>query len=249
MNDTVQNKTVVVTGVSSGIGEAVAALYHTRGYQVIGLDLQLTPQPFPVLKCNISDEASVHQSFVWIEENCRFVNYLINCAGVFFIKERFSIATMDLHSWESVIRTNLTGTMLVTKYAIPLLEKALGDKAIVNISSDQAVYPRRKNAAYAVSKSGIECLTKLCAVELLQSGIRANAVALSSVRSNFILEMAGSKENMDVIYRQQDAKMPLGLIEAKEAAQTVVFLGSEASLKMTGQVIVVDSGLYLKGKD
>lgn len=247
MPDMFQSKNVVITGAASGIGKAVALKYLAQGHQVIGLDRQAADGPYPILPCDISDENAVRQAFDQIGRRWGCIHYLINCAGVFFSGRRATIDEMDLKDWNDVLRINLTGTMLVTKAAIPLLKKADTDRAIVNISSDQAVHPREKNGAYAVSKSGIECLTRLCAAELLEARIRVNAVAPASVRSNFILELAGDEARMDAIYRKQDEKMPLGLIEADEIAEIVLFLGSDAAGKITGQVISVDSGSYLKG--
>ena len=135
--------------------------------------------------------------------------------------------------------------MIVTKNTIPLLRNAEGDKAIVNISSDQAVFPRKKNSAYAVTKAGIENFTRACAVELLESRIRANCILPASVRSNFIKKMVNSEEKLKNIFTKENEKMPLGIIEPYEVAELVYFLGSEKAAKITGQSILMDSGLYI----
>ena len=241
------NKTVVITGAASGIGKATAQKYHEKGYQVIGLDRHSADAPYPILHCDIAQEESVRLAFEQIRKRFGSIHYLINCAGIFFSVNRAPIEQMDLEDWNNVMQINLTGTVLVTKSAIPLLIAAQGDRGIVNVSSDQATYPRSRNGAYAISKSGIECLTRLCATELLNNRIRVNAVAPASVRSNFILELAGSQAKMDAIYRKQEENMPLGLIEAEEIAETILFLGSESAAKITGQILSVDSGSYLKG--
>ena len=152
---------------------------------------------------------------------------------------------MQLSEWEKVYKTNLTGCMILTRNAIPLLRLARGDKAIVNISSDQAVFPRRKNSAYAVTKAGIENFTKACAVELIEDRIRANCILPASVRSNFINRMVKNEEELKEIYERENEKMPLGIIEPEEVADLVYFLGSEKSSKITGQAILMDSGLYV----
>ena len=247
MNVMSPNKTVVITGAASGIGKAAALKYHEKGYQVIGLDRHPADAPYPILYCDIVQDESVRLAFEQIRQCWGSIHYLINCAGVFFSGNRAPIEQMDLEDWNNVLQINLTGTMLVTKNAIPLLKEASGDRGIVNVSSDQATYPRSRNGAYAVSKSGIECLTRLCATELLNDKIRVNAVAPASVRSNVISELAGSQEKMDAMYRKQDENMPLGLIEAEEIAETILFLGSESATKITGQILSVDSGSYLKG--
>ena len=247
MTDLFQNNTVIVTGAASGIGKAVSLQYSKRGYQVIGLDINSTYSDYPIIHCDIGSEKSVDQAFEQIKERCSSISYLINCAGIFFSGHRSDIEEMTLDDWNSVLQINLTGTMLVTKSSIPLLKKAHGDRGIVFVSSDQATHPRSKNSAYAVSKGGIETLTKLCAAELLDDKIRVNAVAPASVRSNFIQKLAHSKDHLEEIYRKQNERMPLGLIEADDIAEIVLFLGTESAKRITGQIMSIDSGLYLKG--
>ena len=127
--------------------------------------------------------------------------------------------------------------MLVTKYAIPLLKICTGDKAIINISSDQVKYPRPKNVSYSVSKSSIENFSKACAVEFLKDRIRVNVVKAASVRTNFIHKLSGTVSREIEIYHDENEKMPLGLIEPNDIAQMAYFLGSIMARKITGQII------------
>lgn len=238
---------VVVTGALSGIGRAVAERYLSKGFLVIGLDRNESsePVPFPTFVCDIGEEQQVAEAFSGIRRITDQLNYLVNAAGVFYVGERNLLEDMVLDNWTQTLQTNLTGPMLVIRHAVPLLRKARGDRAIVNISSDQAKYPRRKNSAYAVSKCGVESLTSVCAVELLTDRIRVNAVAPASVKTNFILDLAGSEKQMNEMYRKEEANMPYGLIEAEDVAETVYFLGSPQSSKITGQTLLIDSGKYL----
>lgn len=240
-------KVVVVTGASSGIGKAVAELYANNGFCVCGIDISRT-SPSDIIDgyiCDITNEVDVERVISDIGKKYEYLNYVINCAGIFYDEERRLIEDMQLSEWEKVYKTNLTGCMILTRNVIPLLRLARGDKAIVNISSDQAVFPRRKNSAYAVTKAGIENFTKACAVELIEDRIRANCVLPASVRSNFISRMVKNEEELKEIYVRENEKMPLGIIEPEEVAELVYFLGSEKSSKITGQAILMDSGLYI----
>lgn len=242
-------KVVVVTGASSGIGKAVAELYANNGFCVCGIDISRIA-PSDIIDgyiCDITNEVDVGRVVSDIGKKYEYLNYVINCAGIFYDKERQLIEDMQLSEWEKVYKTNLTGCMILTRNVIPLLRLARGDKAIVNISSDQAVFPRRKNSAYAVTKAGIENFTKACAVELIEDSIRANCVLPASVRSNFISRMVKNEEELKEIYVRENEKMPLGIIEPEEVAELVYFLGSEKSSKITGQAILMDSGLYCRG--
>ena len=240
-------KVVLVTGASSGIGKAVSDLYVENGYFVCGIDINPKDELGEIegYICDVSSEDDVKRVFSKIYDKHRIVNYVINCAGIFYDRERSLIENMSVFEWENICKNNLTSNMIVTKNAIPFLRNAEGDKAIVNISSDQAIFPRKKSSAYAVTKAGIENFTRACAVELLASQIRVNCILPASVRSNFIKKMVNSEEELEKIYFKENEKMPLGVIEPREVAELVYFLGSEKSAKITGQSILMDSGLYI----
>lgn len=237
---------VLVTGASSGIGLATAQKYLKEGYTVWGIDKDDSLDcSFPIIRCEVSDIESIRNAFCELAKHCESIKYLINCAGIFYRETRNEIQDMQLDEWNAVLQTNLTGMMLVIKEALPYLKQAEGDRAIVNISSDQTHFPRRKNAAYSVSKGGVNILSKACAVEMLEYGIRVNTVATASVRTNFISKLAEDFETMNKIYERESARMPLGIIESEDVAETIYYFGSERSRKITGQEILINSGLYL----
>ena len=97
--------------------------------------------------------------------------------------------------------------MLCIQNALPLIRKANGDKAILSISSDQAEYPQFQNAAYAASKAGINSVIRSAARELLKEKIRANALEASTVKTNFINELGGTKENTEAIFNEENEKL------------------------------------------
>lgn len=243
------NKTVVITGVSSGIGKATAQKYYDEGFNVVGLDKVILEETrFPLLECDISSEESVRETFNLIHKKySNSINYLINIAGEFCGERREMIEDMSIEQWNYLINTNLTGTMIMCKYAFPLLINAEQDKAIVNMSSDQVMHPREKNTAYAVSKSGIDCFTRACANEYSKQKIRVNAVSPSSVVTNFINKIIPDEFERAKVYEKHNEKMPFGIIGAEDVAELLYFLGSEKSKKITGQIITIDSGLYMRG--
>lgn len=245
MTDMRSKSTVIITGASSGIGYAAAKMYNDNGYNVIGLDLNGGNFEFPVIQCDVSNEDSVRCAFDCIRNKTTSIQYLVNCAGVFFVNHRNTIDSMSVEEWDAVYRNNTTSVLLVTKYALPLMREFAGDKAIINISSDQARYPRRRNAAYAVSKGAIEVLSKTCAVELLEESIRVNSIEIASVKTKFIRKLSGSIQRENEIYTKENEKMPLGLILPEDVAETIFFLGSEKACRITGQTLLIDSGLYL----
>lgn len=241
----INNDVVVVSGAASGIGKAIAEIYYSNGFNVVGLDLHDTQANYPIILCDVSDEESVHKAFDKISERFDGIRYLINCAGVFFSNNREEIDAITLDEWNEVYKNNSTSVMLVTKYAVPRMKTCDGDKAIINISSDQVKYPRRKNASYSVSKSAIENYSMVCATELLKEKIRVNVVEATSVKTNFIRKLAKTETKENEIYNKEDSKMPLGLLYPEDVANMVFFLGSKKAKRITGQTILIDSGLYI----
>lgn len=240
---------VVVTGAASGIGRAVAEKYKSMGYETIGIDKNSDKCDFELLVCNLADGKEVKNIFALIKEKYEKIDYLINVAGIFFVGERSTVVDMDISNWNATLHNNLTSVMLCCKYAIPIMENGdTKDRAIVNITSDQSIYPRKKNSAYAVSKSGINCLTKVLAQELLPNRIRVNAIAPASVKTNFIHGLALDEDSMENIYQKEDKKMPFGLIMPEDVAELAFFLGSDLSKRITGEIVMMDSGIYKRGE-
>lgn len=243
------SKNVVVTGAASGIGKAIAEKYQHMGFTVIGIDKNIVECDFELFKCDLTNEKEIIDIFKILKIKYKKIDYLINVAGVFFVEKRDVIADMDIINWNATLQNNLTSTMLCCKHAIPLMESdTQKDRAIVNISSDQAFYPRKKNSAYAVSKSGISCLTKVLAQELLFSKIRVNAIAPASVKTNFINKLEKNGKSIEDIYLKENDKMPFGLIMPEDVAELAFFLGSDMAKRITGQIIMMDSGYYEKGE-
>ena len=243
----VKNQTVLITGCASGIGSCIVKKYLHDGYIVIGIDKDECSfaGDFSFYLCDLSNENNVRNTFVNIKEKNNSISYLISCAGILFDNKRNTVEEMDLNEWYTVLNNNLTSSMITTREAIPLLKNCSSDKAIVFVSSDQALYPKNKSSAYAVSKGGLVAFSKACSVELIKYGIRVNVVAPASVKTNFIKKMAKSDSRMKDIYRKENEKMPLGIIEPEEVAELLFFLGTPKSRKITGQTIMIDSGLYL----
>lgn len=239
------NEVVVVTGAASGIGKAIADAYCLNGHHVVGLDLCRIRADYPIILCDVSDEEAVRKAFDEISANYDSIRYLVNCAGVFFSNQREGIDGITLEEWNAVYKNNTTSAMLVTKYAVPMMKKCIGDRAIINISSDQVKYPRQKNASYSVSKSALENYSGVCAAELLEEKIRVNIVETASVRTNFIRRMAKTEAKENEIYSKEDSEMPLGLLCPEDVADTVLFLGSVKAKRITGQTLLIDSGRYI----
>ena len=151
-----ENKVVLITGASSGIGKEIALKAQDKGYDVIwcsrnieDYDITLKGKSI-LLNLDVCDEESVRKSFEIVKLRYGRLNILVNCAG--FVEPE-SMLTTSLDNWNKTLTTNLTGTFLCCKYATPLLKNVGG--RIINISSTAALTPRPGWSAYAASKSGV----------------------------------------------------------------------------------------------
>lgn len=248
MKDLKNSKVVIITGCASGIGKSVVDKYLSKGFFVIGIDKIQSDykENFMMLQADLSVEDDVKRLYKIISDKFSEIDYLINCAGIFYETERAHISNISLSEWNSVINNNLNSCLLVVKNFLPLLKNNQKDKGIVFISSDQSEWPRSKNCAYSTSKGAINTFAKACAVEFLEYGIRVNVVEPASVETNFIRKMVSTEDELHSVYDKENAKMPMGIIKPDEVAELVYFFGSHKSVKITGQKILIDSGLYLK---
>ena len=143
-----------------------------------------------------------------------------------------------------MLTANLTGVLLMMKHVYNLMKLSISG-AIVNISSDQAYRSFKASAPYAVSKAGINVLTKIAANEMSEDKIRVNAIAAGEVRTNFLSTLVDNELVIKRMYREANRKLPLGLAEPEDIASLVCFLLSNQSKQITGQVILLDSGKSL----
>jgi NAD(P)-dependent dehydrogenase (short-subunit alcohol dehydrogenase family) len=234
----------LVTGAGSGIGRAVARLFHAEGAQVAALDLngdaaaetarEVGGASFAV---DVSNPEQVAAAVQGAAEALGGIDAVVNCAGIVAVK---SLEETDPAGWQRMIGVNMTGPFLVCRAALPWLRQAPGRATIVNISSAQALRPMGASAGYAASKAGVLVLTKALASELAP-GIRANVVAPGIVDTPM---SAGARQAAG-----PDGKIPtlkdyaLGRMgQPEEIASAILFLSCAESSFVTGATLSVDGG-------
>src|SRR3954471_10956927 len=179
-------KIAVVTGASSGLGQAIAIKLAQRGFTVVAVarradaleqtvelakpaDSRITP-----MACDVSDPAAVEKLAASVMEKFGTVHALVNSAGVNTPDRSF--ANLSLETWRKVIDVNQTGTFLCIEAFLPVMRKQQSG-TIVNISSDSAIQPSMKaGAAYVASKMAVRGLTLSLNAEERVNGIRACAI-------------------------------------------------------------------------
>ncbi len=245
MSEISSKEYAIVTGAASGIGKCVSELLISKGIIVFALDRKYVDiSGVNYIKCDISSEVEIENARNCILTTTEKINYLVLAAGILCVKERCLIDSMSILEWSNVLATNLTGTMLSMRAFIPLM-KNNAEGSIVTYSSEQVIRPIAKSAPYLVSKAGVEYLTKLAAIENLEYKIRVNCIRAAAVDTEFLSALVSDSVVREKMKKDMDTKMPLGIISPKDIAEMTLFLLSNVTSKMTGQIVTIDSGLLL----
>jgi NAD(P)-dependent dehydrogenase (short-subunit alcohol dehydrogenase family) len=241
----------LITGGTSGIGEATALLFaregaqvaitgrnEKRGHAVTATILEAGGQAIfvrtDVRKANECERA-VDQTVKTFGR----LDILFNNAGVFYPHDTLECSEEE---WDEQIDVNLKGTFLMSKAALPGMI-ARGCGVIVNNSSGWGIVGGDKAVAYCASKGGVVLMTKAMAIDHGRQGVRVNCICPGDVETPMLpldAKMRGQKWEE---YIAGCANRPLGRIgTAQEIAKAVLFLACEDSSFMTGAALVVDGG-------
>lgn len=154
---------------------------------------------------------------------------------------------IDEASWNEVISNNLTSVWRFMKCVVPHMRRQ-GGGSIVNMSSVQSLRGFHGWAAYAAAKGAIDALTRQAAVDLAPAKIRVNAIAPGTIMTPMNEKIFRETADPQELVARWNAAHPLGRFgEAEEVAETVVFLASDRSSFITGEIIRVDGGLAIRG--
>ena len=242
-----EGRKAVVTGAGSGIGRAIAVAFAEAGADVVAAgrnretldavvgEITSLGRKGLAATVDVSNEASVGAFRDRVEEAFGPVQILVNSAGV---TTRKPVLELSLAEWDEVIRTNLTGCFLTARAFGPMLI-GQGWGRVINLSSIRVAVTSVGLAAYAASKGAIVPFTKTLALEWVEHGVTANAIAPGYVDTPLVEYVKGLPE----VYADTLRPIPMGRWgEPREIARVAVFLASEASSYITGQVVVVDGG-------
>jgi len=242
-----QGMTAVVTGAGRGIGEKITELFIDNGATVAGIDLdedglqaqqQKYGEKFIPFICDITKSGDVDKTVKSIAEKTLKIDILVNNAGV--TRDNLFVI-MKEEEFDFVINVNLKGTFLMSKAVAKIMRKQKTG-SIINISSVVGVEGNVGQANYAASKAGVIGLTRTLARELTLKGeeIRVNAVAPGFIMTS-MTESLKDEYRSAIIGRSCIKRLGNPL----DVAKTVLFLASQDSSFITGQVIRVDGGISI----
>lgn len=242
-----RNKAAIVTGGSRGIGRSIVLALCREGAECVftytknqaaaesvAKEVQAMGGRALAFQLDVKDFEGTKVFIEEIKKKFGKIDILVNNAGITRDK---SLMMMSSEDWSDVIDTDLTGFFNTTRACIiTLLKQKSG--TIVNISSVSGIHPLPGQVNYAAAKAGIIGFTKSLAQEVAPYNIRVNAVAPGFVDTDMT-------SGFEAKYREHALKkIPLGRFGTPdEVARVVVFLASEASRYITGQVLQIDGGL------
>ena len=241
-------KTALITGSSRGLGRAFAEGLAQAGARVVlnGVNAErleaaaqeMRDQGFDVLTAafDVADEAAIVAAFEALDSAGVDVDILVNNAGIQFRKPMLELDTAD---WRRVIEINLTAAFVVGREAAKRMAKR-GRGKVINIGSLTSELARATVAPYTVAKGGIKMLTKAMAAEWGEMGIQSNAIGPGYMVTDMNEALIKNPE-FDAWVKGRTPMRRWGLPE--ELAGTCIYLASDASNYVSGQIIYADGGM------
>ena len=244
-------KVALITGSGSGIGQSAAILFSQAGAKISVADVNAKHGTETVnlveanggqalfVECDVSKPEHVRNMISTTVKAFGGLNILYNNAGGSTMMDGPVTEAPEEEFWR-VIGLDLYGTFLGCKYAIPELIKA-GGGSVINMSSNQALMGIAGRVCYTAAKGGIASMTRAMAVEYGSHKIRVNAIAPSVTLTERVKKLL---EQSTEIQKQAERHL-VGLAEPEDVANLALYLASDQSALITGQVISVDSGVTI----
>ncbi len=244
-----EDKVVLVTGASRGIGKAVAIAFAREG-ACVAINYRSNKdaaQETASLVEQAGGKALLVQADVSVRSDCEklvdqvvekweTIHVLVNNAGV---TRDGLLMGLDENDWDTVLKTNLEGTVFLSKAVLPhMMMQKYG--RIVNISSVSAGNGRRGQGSYSSSKGAVEAFTRVLALEVAPKNITVNAIAPGMIETD-MSDLVRGLANKQIL-----AQIPVSRYgKPEDVADSVLFLASDKADYITGQVIRVDGGITL----
>ena len=251
------NKVALITGASSGIGRATALIFAREGAKVVATGRNKTSLDVLVaeiereggcayaLAADITDDAQVAACVEGTVKQFGGLNILVNNAGVL---QGGAVGEADMANFDFNMNVNARAPFCFLMNAVPHLKKAVGDSAVVNVSSVNGLQSFGGTAAYCASKAAVDMLTRCASVDLAPYGIRVNSVNPGVVATN--LQKTGGMTDeayAGFVKRSIEVTHPLAaslgrVCQPSEVGEAILFLASSQASFITGTTLTVDGG-------
>lgn len=255
-----KGKTALITGATSGIGQAIAIRLAQEGCHV-AINYRRNPESAEdtqtkamekachqvedcgvrslLVQGDVSQEVDIIKMVQTTIEKLGSLDILINNAGIQTESPSHEVETAD---FDRVLNVNLRGAFLCARETIKHLLATNRPGVIINISSVHEIIPRPFYASYSISKGGMGNLTKTLALEYAQQGIRVNGIAPGATVTPINDDWTNDPEKRAVV----ESHIPMGRAgTTEEMAAAVAFLASDEAAYITGQTLFIDGGLTL----
>ena len=241
-----QGKTALITGAARGIGKAIALRFAQEGANIAFTDLAVNEETQAEIEAlgvkaksyasNAADFAETEEVVKQVKEDFGSIDILVNNAGI--TKDGLMLR-MSEQQWDAVIAVNLKSAFNFIHACVPIMMRQRNG-SIINMASVVGVHGNAGQANYAASKAGLIALAKSIAQEMGPKGIRANAIAPG------FIDTAMTQALSEEVRKEWCQKIPLrrgGTVD--DIANTAVYLASDLSSYVSGQVIQVDGGMNM----
>lgn len=243
-----ERKVVLITGAGTGIGRATAILFAQEGAKVVVAEIDaaageetahLAGNGAIAVRTDVTDESSMRAAVHTAVEKFGALHVLHNNAGGSTPSDNTVVEAPVEEFWRA-IKLDLFGTFLGCRFGIPAIIAA-GGGSVINMSSNVALMGIAGRDCYTAAKGGISAITRSMAVEFAAKRVRVNAIAPSATMTERVKKLVAGNAALDKL---ANAHL-VGLIEPRDIAHMAVFLASDESRMVTGQVYPVDSGVTI----
>jgi NAD(P)-dependent dehydrogenase (short-subunit alcohol dehydrogenase family) len=246
-----EGKVAVITGAGTGIGRATAKLFAQEGARVIIAELnaeageqtaQLIVQAGGdaiAIKTDVTEPDSIQSTIDAAVQHYGALHILHNNAGGSTASDNTAVEAPLDEFWRA-IKLDLYGTFLGCRFGIPAIAKS-GGGSVINMSSNVALMGVAGRDCYTAAKGGIAAITRSLAVAYAPQKVRVNAIAPSATMTERVRGLVAGNANLQKL---ADSHL-VGLIEPEDIARCALYLASDESRVVTGQVIPIDSGVTI----
>jgi NAD(P)-dependent dehydrogenase (short-subunit alcohol dehydrogenase family) len=250
-----EGKVAIVTGSGSGIGRGIARLFAKEGAKVAVIDMNGAGAAETVetirkdgnesfsIQANVLRTTEVKSMVEQVVSKYGQVDVLHNNVGGWQREAHDTVIDDTEEEWDRLINLNLKSTFLVSKEVIPLMVKK-GHGSVINTITINAFLTQPGTAAYSAAKAGAFQFTRATALDCAKYGIRVNGIAPGEIETPLWLSTYNNLPNSEQVKASVLARIPLGRFGMPEdVAFAALWLASDESRYITGQIITIDGGI------